>query len=352
MTKPLNAGAFIQEWSLDLPLRGSAKDFYLAGDRLFLQGADNTVFSVSTGGELRFGTSVTSKNERLGRAALVEDQFVFPLTNTLVVFDGNGRRGKTVTLDRPIRSPITAEGESLYLGVDASTGGRLAKVQPLKPYAQKMWEVQTGPVGSQPVVYQDVIYIANREGRVVAVSPSRGAVWALPDSSFRADRGVVAPLVADDYALYVASEDFKLYALDRANGKIRWRYFAERRLIAAPYLADDRVYQGVPDIGVAAINKFSGDDFRKPVWLAKGVKKVIFANERAVYGLSDSGHLVALSHETGELLYRSTQGDFIDAVSVPSKSGPPTLIAATQQGDLVAARPNERAGSIGTLVMR
>ena len=36
----------------------------------------------------------------------------------------------------------------------------------------------------------------------------------------------VTDLKADDFGVYVAATDTKLYCLDRATGKIKWQYFA------------------------------------------------------------------------------------------------------------------------------
>jgi outer membrane protein assembly factor BamB len=145
----------------------------------------------------------------------------------------------------------------------------------------------TGDSLSIPVVHQDVAYFASSEPKLYAldlntrqlkwavtsltwspeppavcgdaiVVPSRGptvAAYALKDGvrlwTFDADDKETEWLhqrpAANADTVFVAGWDKRLYAVESASGKLRWKFQAERGITCPPVLAGDRLLLGVKD---------------------------------------------------------------------------------------------------------
>jgi len=99
----------------------------------------------------------------------------------------------------------------------------------------------------QPTVAGDMLFVANRAGRVFALDAKTGCThW-----SFTAEGGVhagigVGPLPGGKHAAYVVSENGWLHALDAETGAVIWTARVEdhpaTRLTGSPTLYNDRLY--------------------------------------------------------------------------------------------------------------
>ncbi|MHC5023642.1 MAG: outer membrane protein assembly factor BamB family protein [Planctomycetota bacterium] len=94
-----------------------------------------------------------------------------------------------------------------------------------------------------------VISIGNN-GRIMALRiDSATQVW-----DKRLLDGVVAPAVVSDQAVFVASLDQHVWALDLGSGRNIWRYLTESPLTESPVLIDDRLLQQIPGEGLVCFN--------------------------------------------------------------------------------------------------
>src|SRR5262249_2496863 len=151
----------------------------------------------------------------------------------------------------------------------------------------------------------------------------------------------------DDLALYVASMDSKLYALDRSSAKIRWQYFAGAPLRESPVVTANSIYQVVPNVGVVALDKTEGKYNREPKWIARGAKRFVSESEKYAFVVSGDNHLVAYEKATGEPKFKSKRTDLV-AFAINTKDA--MIFAATADGAVMGIQPVVKPGAVGAMV--
>jgi len=344
------ANAFVVQWVAPLQLaRGDAlSHLYHRGDDLLVYSRNNRVTWLSpSGGQIRYAADVAGREDTVGPPLALKDVTLFPTSTSLRIFR-NGKVERKLELGHAIRSAPAGENNIVYVGLDYSNGGRLAKLDISKPYGNSIWELRTsGGMSSAPVLFAQVIYTASENGYVYAVSEDRLPVWSLANSAFKTDGRILADIKVDDFGVYVASTDSKLYCLDRITGKLKWVYFGGESLNIAPVVTADSVYQAIPRVGIAAIDKTAGDYDRKPRWLMKGTTQFLSEDEQNVYLRSVENQIVGVDKKTGQEKFRSTRKDLRLFATNQKPDG--MIYAAAVNGDVYAIRPVLKAGAVGEL---
>jgi hypothetical protein len=307
-----------------------ALDF--VGETLLAKTDRNAVYALSGSLDLRYRKQVADAGLEVRKPILFGGQTLFATPSELRFFDNSGAVAKTVRMPNPITSDLSLDPRNLLLvGTAAPTGGRVTVVDPQQPNKPIKEETLLGTIRAAPAGFQGIVYAATNDGRVFAIGQDRRGSWPLPGSAFQTQRAVTADLVVDDYALYVASTDTKLYALDRTSGHIKWRYMGEAALTTSPFVTADRVYQVVGGAGLVALAKQLPEDqdrpYREPVWTAEGVTRVLGADAKYVYVVRGKGTVAALDVATGEQVF-DVKGDFSLYAIGPDK----TIYAADRAG--------------------
>jgi outer membrane protein assembly factor BamB len=206
-----------------------------------------------------------------------------------------------------------------------------------------------GAMTPTPAVFDKVIFAGSEDGRLYAVTEDRAPIWSLPGgaNTFITQGKFVSDIKADEYGVYAANTDSKLYCLDRATGKIKWQYYAGTPLRTSPVVFAANVYQYVPQVGIVAIDKASGQFNRQPRWTVKEGRQVLSEDQAHVYLRSARGQILAVDKTSGEVLFRSKNRWDAFATNLSDAM----IFAATKDGQLAAVRPVLREGEVGTLVM-
>jgi len=302
---------------------------------------------------------------------LGKDRIVYPTTTFLEVFDFDGHYIPHATkpsdeIDKPfsqefryaIRSDVVGVGKLVFFGADFPGSGRVVEVDMTRPYVPDIWTlVEPGAgVSAAPALSKDVVYVASEDGNVAAVSiESRAPLWSLPNGVFGTHGGVEGNLTQDETGLYVASTDTKLYYLAKASGKIKWQYFASVPLREGPVVTKDMVYQIVPGVGLAAIDKTpSAEELassydRKPAWIDYSAVQFLSEDGKYIYVRSNDNHIVALDKKTGQVRFASRRNDL--AVFATNAKGDGVIYASTPGSRIMAIRPILEPGEVGELVM-
>lgn len=139
------------------------------------------------------------------------------------------------------------------------------------------------------------------------------------------------PIIAGD-AVIVGTFTGDVIALDRNNGKERWRYFTDGPIFAPPAVADGMIYVGSGDRQVHAIDAQTGA-FRWRFATHDAVIATPAVSDGVVYAGSEDRTLYALDARTGALLNAFTTGGPI-AVA-PAVNGD-TVYAGSDDGALYA----------------
>lgn len=346
---PIGVGSFVEQWQAPLMLSPSNQltDLVLQEDTLFATTNQNSVYSIeATGGKIAWVQQIGNRDDRLRRPFIpAKGITVVPAGSTLVEISNGGRTVKTIEIGHSIRSPLTGAANFVYAGVDYPNGGHLAKIDLSLPLNNSRWELMTrAGVSAAPVLYQGVIYFGGEDGLVYAVNESRLLTWPYV---FKTDGPILADVKADAFGVYVASMDSKLYCIDTGSGKIKWQYFAGTGLNSAPEITEDSVYINVPGQGVAALDKTTGDPFRKPRWLIVGTKQFLAEDEQNVYLRGMDNSIIGVDKKTGDAKFHSQRHDLI---AFASNTKTNMIYAATANGLVLGIKPVSKAGVVGQVV--
>ncbi len=192
---------------------------------------------------------------------------------------------------------------------------------------------------SSPVVVDGVVYFGSGDGHVYAVDAANGALrW-----KFSADGVVHASPAVVDGTLYVGDFASRLYAIDTASGRERWRFQAgtdpkignQQGFQASPVVVDGVVYVGCRDSKFYALDAATGRErwsySNKGSWV---IGSAVVDRGRVYFATSDTGLLIALDAATGALL-QTIENRRWPMFSSPAIAGD-TLYLGTHEGYLRA----------------
>ena len=344
----LDPGSFEVAWRVEVPERlGDVKRMALRDDFLFAYSDNNSVQAISVeGGTTRFitdrivGPRETLRApviiETLGRLGSNQDRvLVFPSSKTMVVTTLDGQVIRNSPLKYGTTSGSIQSAGLIYTATSSNYGGRIAKIDPLKPAAQVVDEVQVdGAINSTPAVFQRTIFAADSQGEIYGITEGMNQAW--DQKSFRVERDITAGLAADEYGVYVAGQDGVLYVLDRQRGKLKWRYFNDAPLYRTPVPTSRMVFLAT-GTSVVALDKLDGAmTSREPKWVVDGAVGFLSHDDSRVYLLLGDGHIGAFDKQSGEELFRSKRNDF---VKFAQNRGGSRIFAYTPDGSLIAIDP-------------
>ncbi|MDS0280979.1 PQQ-binding-like beta-propeller repeat protein [Haloarcula onubensis] len=163
-------------------------------------------------------------------------------------------RVRWVTEERYGAPPGVGDGR-VYVGDPEGVVHALATAD-----GSERWTVDTGlgregSVLAAPTVAGDTVYVAARNGTLLALDPGGAERWGVETGG----QVALAPVVSDD-TVYVASGR-TLLALDRSDGAERWRFDTGRdiALTGPPAVADGTVYVG-SDETLSALSAADGTE--------------------------------------------------------------------------------------------
>ncbi len=359
----LPPGSLTREWFVDLQLTKDPIVNIDVRDKLvyvYTQSKEVIGFDRQAG-TLKMTMQVNNPGPRLRPLVELKDRIVFPNPTSIEVFDGEGYFEKSIPLNVPLRSNASGDGETIYFGSVGPHGGLVESYDVSQPYAPQRWEFltrDTGDVTAGTADYGGVVYSGSQLGEVDAVTSERNQIWDTDHGNFLVSGPITADLVVDESGVYVASNDTKLYCIDRRIGKLKWQYFSGQPLIDAPVTTPDSVYQYVPRKGLVALDKLSGPFNRTPRWIHPTATQFLAQDEKYAYladprpTADDKGHtgyaIIAVDKQTMKYAFESDHKDF----SIFGTNRKDSLIyAGFPDGKFFAIRPVIKAGKIGELVM-
>jgi outer membrane protein assembly factor BamB len=348
---PIPAGSFVKAADANLQLqKDRVENLYLCDEKLIVYTQNSEAFSLDRSSlTMQSLSDVGSRGERLLPPVVFRHTIIFPTDTSLQIYNHRGQKLRAIDLHRALRSPLIGSGSILYTGVDYQTGGRVIAINPDNPEVPIKWEFLTNSgITAAPAYANGILYIGTEDGQVIAAQDQSGASEPLGIFHFNTAGEIVADLKADDYGVYIASTDTKLYCLDPNTGHIKWQYFAQHPLMKSPTVTATRVYQAVPDVGLVALDKENGPADRLPLWTAKNVAQILSEDNRCVYVRLTDNSIAAIDKQTGKQLFASHGHHF---VAFATNTRDATIFASTADGQIYAIRPVFTAGTTGELVM-
>lgn len=252
-------------WEKDLNIPASA-GLALSGNKIFLGTSKGEIVALDINGAKELWRTQLS-SEILSRPAIAKGILVAKTIDGRVygLNIKNGR--KAWVYDRSVPS-LTLRGSSAPLIINdivitASDSGKLAAVS-LK-HGKLLWEITIAVAKGRnqlervidldvdPVVKDDVIYVAGYQGRIAAVKIGSGQlIWSRDFSSY-------SGLLVDAYRVYVTDAGGQVWALNRYNGSTLWRQDKLlRRQLTAPETYDKYIVIGDYDGYLHWLNREDG----------------------------------------------------------------------------------------------
>ncbi len=203
------------------------------------------------------------------------------------------RYGSSVVVDGP-RLYVAGRDKNLY-ALDAATG-------------RELWRVAAQDImTATPAIYRDLVLFADFAGKVQAVDARDGK----PRWSYDARLAVAGDLAVEGGRVFVGSRTYDLIALEAATGKELWKHYYWFSWIESPAVVRDRtVYTGSSDgVGVYALDAADGAlRWKAPVpgwaWARPAVdERLVVAGTVGIgaYPGSRSGSLVGIDRASGAL---------------------------------------------------
>jgi hypothetical protein len=355
----LPAQSFRRDWVADLNLKGDTIERVFAReDMVFAYTKKQQAYVINRGsGLIRFIVHMTDSPVRPHAPVVLKERIVFPTASSLEIYKRDGRFELSFKTQNSIRTNAAGEpsGTRVFVGVDHPGSGRLLCVE-TTPSAyhpvHQIWDLMADrgdPISAGPAVYQGICYAAFEDGKVYAVnSDNRGGIWATSvGPQYRTFGPVESDVKVDEFGVYVASTDTKLYCLNRNDGREKWIYYARHPLRETPEITATTVYLPVSGQGVVAIDKQTGPKNGQPRWSYPDAVKMVAEDERFSYLQRKDNTIAAVDRNTGQPAFQNQRKDLVAFASNPKGDG--LIYAATKEGQVLAIAPVLKPGFMGEL---
>ena len=163
----------------------------------------------------------------------------------------------------PTTGAPTLAGNTVYIGLGSGTQFWALNLSD----GHVLWSFDTSDrITSAALVQADTIYIATWRGLIFALNRANGALrWVyslnLTSSHYVVD-GVAGSMALADGHLYVGDYRGLILCIDALHGKLIWSYATAAQILATPVIASGRVYVGSADGNFYALDTRTG----RPAW--------------------------------------------------------------------------------------
>jgi outer membrane protein assembly factor BamB len=358
----LDASNFERLWMNILPVDKGDEitRMYVSQDLAFPITKNNVAYVVGKSqGVLKYFRYVNGGGRAIGRPVVLPEYITFTGQSNVEVYKRlGGDLVKSIPLKYTISSDAVGSGDDLFMGIDTN-GGELADIVLSRDYVPVRWTLLSfGEVTGSPALYQGVIYMGSGDGGIRAVNTDRTAAWSLDHDSYDTGKQILGDVSADDSGVYAASDSGRLVCVDINSGLLKWQYLAPYPLKSGPVVTATSIYQMVPEVGLAAIDKSKlivvdptgrrkvEEMNRTPRWVCADAAQFVSEDAHFTYVRTTDDELWALDRETGQVRYKGTGAHFAAFATNVTDS---TIYVATGDGVVYALKPVLQAGSPGYL---
>lgn len=220
------------------------------------------------------------------------------------------RRALNTILALFLSLPATASAHSKYRAAPKNTLSTLA-VKPLwtrslkRPEHPKGYRLET----ASPVVHGDTVYVGTLSGTLFAIDRKNGKLkWK------KASGGPIegSPLL-DGERVYIGNNEGKVIACERTTGSVQWEFAINEEIVTAPTLVGDTLYVLTANDRVIRLDKTTGERLGSfsiasmasfvPDISVRGQGKALLVGSLVVIPLTEGG-LAAYHSDTQSLVWR------------------------------------------------
>lgn len=362
--------SFVKAWDVQLVLHpgDSIRGIYFLDGTIHVLTNNNYDHAVKgDSGDLLYENEIGTPDSFLsGGPTLVTSGIVFPTGHTLELYTRDGKFMRSIDVKYNITNQAMGDIKHnyVYVGMDFHRGC-LAQVDVTQDIDPVQWTFLTfGRVDGPVALSDNVVYCASEDGSVRACLDDRTPFWPLlPDSTFSTGSKIFSGVAVDNGSCYFSTGAGNLYCIGKNTGKLKWQYFADSELDYSPQVTDAAVYQYVPGLGLAAIDKTKKmtidnqevvDEvpFHTPRWTLKGAGRVLAEDDQFVYVVlgrpNDVRGLAAVDKQTGAIAFRTHRTDLVSVAADPKGT---MFYGVTSGGLVVAIKPVPSPGSYGEIAL-
>jgi outer membrane protein assembly factor BamB len=180
------------------------------------------------------------------------------------------------------------------------------EIQPVKLWSKNLvGDYESLGTGIRPVLDQGKVYVADSEGKVVAVDATTGETLWKVKLEVPVGGGVG---IGGDLA-FVGSTDGEVIALETGTGAERWRKQLSSEILAAPSGNGDIVVAQVQDGRIVGLDAQTGDErwqfeIEVPVLTLRGTSTPLVKGNTVITGFAN-GKVYAFSAATGDMMWEN-----------------------------------------------
>ncbi len=283
-------------WQFNLPMADgeTLNDMLLCGNRLCTLSSGNYLSCINKAdGNMMFSDLIAQAGLPVVDFESYKGELLTMVGNKLIEISADFGSQKTTTqIDTGVVCPVVRNESFFYIA------GADRRIRVLKADNKvKVFEVAAdNGSGITSVLAEDkFVVFATEAGNVVRIAADKPAkVW-----QFDAPSAIIGPVVHEATSLYFACRDTCVYRIELSSGKLLWKYQTQGVLDTAPQLGGKLVYQCVPNMGLAAIDKQTG----KLVWQVKDGAGMLSESGDKTFVITKGGVLAAMDSAKAKQLY-------------------------------------------------
>jgi outer membrane protein assembly factor BamB len=179
---------------------------------------------------------------------------------------------------------------------------------------QYLWDYEVpGLLEQTPLLTADQVLLADTGGMFFALSKYQSSELY----RFQSESRISAPLGQDGDTAFVAANDFVVAALDIPQGRLLWRFTADRLILRKPVVTDEDVFIAPQRVGLYRIIRerpADATEASREAWRNLEADRFLARNRSFVYALDRCGKLVVLDRVRGTILSGLEMRDYVVAV--------------------------------------
>jgi outer membrane protein assembly factor BamB len=162
-----------------------------------------------------------------------------------------------------------------------------------------------GPKPSTPAIAGDRVIVSSTSGTVTAFARSNGAkLWQLDLPGAKVES---SPVVIGSTA-YFGATDGRLFAVNTANGKVRWAYDTGGRINSSPSILGNKIFITTYAGSILSLNRFNGQRnwityIRRDFAQYESFYASASTDGKRLYTISRAGKVVAVRVSDGSVVW-------------------------------------------------
>ncbi len=176
-----------------------------------------------------------------------------------------------------------------------------------------IWKAKLGDIETSPLLMDNHLYVTTLDGKLVCIEKEKGkTVW---EFAVPAHSSIHSSPASDGNVIVFGCDDGALYAVNKNDGKLKWRTTTRGSILASPSIKDTLVYAGSLDSSFYAIHIATG----KIVWTQNLGTKIYASQtigEENLYIGTPTGIMFALNLMNGSVAWTFKTSSVISAPSM------------------------------------